>query len=165
MTQHCQLLFLQSLPSPIPSETEISKPTTCMCAILFQIKYWLNPKWYKSVLKFSESFSCFNWHKITALFKQQKYFKTSILLSLCLGQAVHIQRQKAQVEGFREVGCTKPVDLVQQMFIYSTVVVHIHFLKYKSSLHEAGMFPKVFGRTTDMLQLEISCYSAVCAFA
>lgn len=30
--------------------------------------------------------------------------------------------------------------------IYSVVVVHMHSLKYKSGLHEIGIFPKVFGR-------------------
>lgn len=35
-----------------------------------------------SVLKTTECSSCLNWHMITAIFKQQKYFKTSTLLSL-----------------------------------------------------------------------------------
>lgn len=137
------------------TETEILKPTTRMCAIMFQINYWLNPKWYKSVLKPTESSSYLNWHKTTALFKHQNisrpqscYLWETGQVSLALGGlfARVIQRHKAWVGGFREVGCTKPVDLVQQTFIYSTVVAHMHSLKYKPGLHEAGMFPKAFGK-------------------
>lgn len=134
------------------TENNILKLTTCMCARTLQFNYWHNLKWYKAVLN-SEKKTLLMWIS-TGL---QNYLNSKNIArpqscyiwdragKLCSGSGN--ANPKAKSIGRKvQRSWMNLANLVQQTFIYSTVVVHNHSLKYKSSLREAGMFPKVFWR-------------------